>query len=123
LAAAHHRPPSEHNLSGAGRLIALFGLQHSLMARPWFKSRILKAMPEAFQRCTYVHAANIVLLTLIVLWQPIPVVVWTAPTPLREFLSVMFVAGWIILFLGSLSLGIRHLLGVRQYGHRSPPSS
>jgi methanethiol S-methyltransferase len=56
-------------------LIALFGLQHSLMARPWFKSRILQAMPEPFQRCTYVHAANIALFTLILLWQPIPVVI------------------------------------------------
>jgi hypothetical protein len=46
-------------------LIALFGLQHSVMARAWFKSRILQPMPEAFQRCTYVHAANIALFTLI----------------------------------------------------------
>src|SRR5262249_33738966 len=45
-------------------LIALFGLQHSLMARPWFKNRILQPMPEAFQRCTYVHAANIALFIL-----------------------------------------------------------
>jgi protein-S-isoprenylcysteine O-methyltransferase Ste14 len=107
-------------------LIALFGLQHSLMARPWVKSRILKAMPEAFQRCTYVHAANLALFTLIVLWRPIPVAVWTAATPLREFLSAMFVAGWIILFLGALSFGIRNLLGVQQmhawaHGHRLPP--
>jgi hypothetical protein len=106
-------------------LIALFGLQHSLMARPWFKGR-MQAMPEVFQRCTYVHAANIVLFALIVLWQPIPVVVWTASTPLRELLSVLFVAGWIILFLGALSFGIRNLLGVRQmqawaHGDRSPP--
>jgi methanethiol S-methyltransferase len=107
-------------------LIALFGLQHSLMARPWFKARILRPMPEAFQRCTYVHAANIALFMLILFWQPIPVVIWKAEPPLREFLSMGFVAGWIILFLGALSFGIRNLLGVRQMrawarGHRSPP--
>ena len=83
-------------------------------------------MPEAFQRCTYVHAANVALLTLILFWQPIPVVVWKAPTSLREFLSMVFVAGWIILFLGALSFGVRNLLGVRHmqawaHGHRSLP--
>jgi protein-S-isoprenylcysteine O-methyltransferase Ste14 len=107
-------------------LIALFGLQHSLMARPWFKTRILRAMPEAFQRCTYVHAAKIALFTLILFWQPIPSVIWKAEPPLREFLSMGFAAGWIILFLGALSFGIRNLLGVLQmqawaHGHRSPP--
>jgi tellurite resistance protein TehA-like permease len=107
-------------------LIASLRLQHSLMARPWFKQRILQLMPEAFQRCTCVHAANIALFTLILLWQPIPVVVWKAQTPLRELLSVAFVAGWVILFLGALSFGVRNLLGVRQMqawaqGHRAPP--
>lgn len=107
-------------------LIALFGLQHSLMARPWFKNRILQPMPEGFQRCTYVHAANIALFTLILLWQPIPVTVWKAHTPLRELLSVAFVAGWVILLLGALSFGVRNLLGVRQmqawaHGHRALP--
>jgi methanethiol S-methyltransferase len=107
-------------------LIALFGLQHSLMARPWFKNLILQRMPEPFQRATYVHAANIALFVLILLWQPIAVVVWTSQTPIRELLSTAFVAGWVLLLLGALSFGIRNLLGVRQmqawaYGHRSPP--
>src|SRR4051794_23534641 len=39
-------------------LIALFAVQHSAMARPWFKRRVLHNMPPAFQRCTYVHLAN-----------------------------------------------------------------
>src|ERR1700704_338664 len=43
-------------------LIALFGLQHSLMARPWFKARVMSSMPAAFERCTFAHAANIALL-------------------------------------------------------------
>src|SRR6202008_2936687 len=34
-------------------LISLFGLQHSVMARPWFKSAVMGRLPDAFQRCTY----------------------------------------------------------------------
>src|SRR3954465_9587054 len=45
-------------------LIGLFGLQHSVMARPWFKERVLSMAPP-FERCTYVHAANLVLFLLI----------------------------------------------------------
>ena len=48
-------------------LISLFGLQHSVMARPWFKVRVMSALPEPFIRCTYVHTANLCLFTLIIL--------------------------------------------------------
>ena len=45
-------------------LVALFGVQHSVMARPWFKRQIMR-MPVAFERCTYVHMANLALFALI----------------------------------------------------------
>ena len=54
-------------------LIALFGLQHSLMARPWFKQWWAAAIPPAFERCTYVHMANVALFAMIAFWQPMPV--------------------------------------------------
>lgn len=95
-------------------LIALFGLQHSVMARPWFKSTFMARMPPAFERCTFVHAANITLIAMIVLWQPIPHLVWVAPPPWRELLWTAFAAGWIILLLGAISFGIFDLLGIRQ---------
>jgi len=95
-------------------LISLFGLQHSVMARPWFKASVMGRLPDAFQRCTYVHAANIALFALIVFWQPVPHVVYSAASPLRELLWAAFAGGWIILFVGALSFGIRDLLGIRQ---------
>lgn len=95
-------------------LISLFGLQHSAMARPWFKQRILGRLPAAFERCTFVHAANVALLTLIILWQPIPIEVWNVGPPWRAALWLLFAAGWAILLLGALSFGILDLLGVEQ---------
>jgi protein-S-isoprenylcysteine O-methyltransferase Ste14 len=95
-------------------LISLFGLQHSLMARPWFKAHVMARVPSAFQRATYVHAANICLLSLIVFWQPINIEMWSTSGLLRDLLWIGFVAGWTILLLGALSFGVFDLLGISQ---------
>ena len=96
-------------------LIALFGVQHSVMARPWFKAWWASSVPAAFQRCAFVHMANLTLLTLIVLWQPIPTVLWTAPDGVaHDAIRVLFVLGWMMLFAGAWSFGIFDLLGIGQ---------
>jgi protein-S-isoprenylcysteine O-methyltransferase Ste14 len=106
-------------------LIGLFGLQHSVMARPWFKQQILARLPPAFERCTFVHAANLALVFLIVCWQPIPIEVWDISGPWRDLIWVGFAVGWIILLLGAVSFGILELVGVAQmtcwYRGESPP--
>jgi len=106
-------------------LIAAFGLQHSLMARASFKRWCGVILAPAFQRATYVHAANGVLLALISLWQPIPIELWHAHHPvLRSICWGSFALGWIILLAGALSFGVHELLGVRQvldwYRNRPP---
>ena len=96
-------------------LITLFGLQHSLMARPWFKAAVMASLPAAFVRCTYVHLANVALFALILLWQPIPIELWTIGAGvLKDLLWLAFAVGWIILFLGAWSFGIADLLGLTQ---------
>jgi protein-S-isoprenylcysteine O-methyltransferase Ste14 len=105
-------------------LVMLFGLQHSVMARPWFKERIVGRLPPPFERCTYVHMANLALFALIALWQPIPSEVWNVGSVFaREAMWALFAIGWIILFLGAWSFGIRDLLGIRQmqaWAHGEP---
>ena len=102
----------------------LFGLQHSVTARPWFKERIVGRLPPPFERCTYVHMANLALFALIALWQPIPSEVWNVGSVFaREAMWALFAIGWIILFLGAWSFGIRDLLGIRQmqaWAHGEP---
>jgi protein-S-isoprenylcysteine O-methyltransferase Ste14 len=79
-------------------LIALFGLQHSVMARPWFKKHVMH-MPYAFERCTL----------------PLPQEVWNVGSGLlRDVMWMLFAAGFVILFLGAWSYGIRDLLGIEQ---------
>jgi protein-S-isoprenylcysteine O-methyltransferase Ste14 len=95
-------------------LIGLFSVQHSVMARPWFKAWVMGRMPVALERCTFVHAANLALFALVTCWQPIPIEVWSIKSPLRDLLWAAFAAGWIILLLGALSFGIFDLFGIEQ---------
>lgn len=96
-------------------LIAVFGLQHSLMARPWFKQHVMAAMPPAFQRVTYVHFANVALFALILFWQPIPSLIWDVRGGLVEWVVwTVFAIGWLILFFGAWSMGLGDLLGLEE---------
>ena len=109
-------------------LLTLFGLQHSVMARPWFKQRLMAHVAEPLQRVTYVHMANAALFALILFWQPIPVEIWdVTDTAARDLFWLLFAAGWVTLFLGACSFGMRELLGIEQVmawreGRRYAPS-
>src|SRR5687768_8312013 len=70
-----------HAIEGAGigqalvtdlLLIALFGMQHSIMARPGFKESWTKIVPPSVERSTYVLAASIMLAILLSFWHTIP---------------------------------------------------
>lgn len=96
-------------------LISLFCLQHSLMARPWFKRMLARSIPPALERATYVHAANLAGMLFLFFWQPIPIPLWTFDSDLLEGLIwCAFGAGWLILLSAALSMNIWELLGLRQ---------
>jgi protein-S-isoprenylcysteine O-methyltransferase Ste14 len=96
-------------------LIGLFGLQHSLMARSQFKTWWTRIVPAGLERSTYVHASNIALALSLWQWQPIPTVIWHVETEIgRAIIWVIFAAGWVILFAGSLMIDQFELLGLRQ---------
>ena len=95
-------------------LLALFAVQHTIMARPWFKRRWTRIVPQPAERATFVLAANVVLVLLFWLWRPVGGTVWSVPGPGADVLWAVYAAGW-ALVLGS-TFGVSHLdlFGLRQ---------
>ena len=76
-------------------LIALFGLQHSVMARQGFKRRWTRVVPWSIERSVFVLTASIVLMILFYGWRPINYVVWDISNPvLHSLVWLVFWAGW-----------------------------
>ena len=96
-------------------LLALFGLQHSVMARPGFKRVFTRIVPRSVERSTYVLASSLVLLLLFWAWQPIPGLVWSAPGPLSQTLLVAGTfLGYGIVLYSTLLIDHFDLFGLRQ---------
>lgn len=96
-------------------LIALFGVQHSVMARPGFKRWWTRIIPEPIERSTYMLASCVCLVALMLLWQPLGGVVWDVQSQAgRAVLWSLFAIGW--LAVPGVSLLINHfdLFGLRQ---------
>src|ERR1700754_329016 len=57
-------------------LIALFGVQHSVMARPAFKARLTRIVSTSVERSVYVLAAAAVLAILLRYWHTLGGTIW-----------------------------------------------
>jgi protein-S-isoprenylcysteine O-methyltransferase Ste14 len=96
-------------------LIALFGIQHSVMARQGFKRAWTRVVPVPAERSVYVLLASIVLIILFTFWRPIDGTLWDARgTALELPLWVGFFAGWGIVLLSTFLLNHFELFGLQQ---------
>ena len=98
-----------------GLLLALFAVQHSLMARPFFKKWLTRSIPKAAERSTYVLASNLAMIALFAFWQPIGMTVWNLSNPYAvTALYSVFFAGWGLVFISTVWLNHFDIFGVRQ---------
>lgn len=96
-------------------LLALFGLQHSVMARQGFKRWWTRIVPRPVERSTYVLFTSLVLAALFAFWRPLPHVVWEVEaTAVRWLLWGLYAAGWGIVLAGSCMIDHFDLFGLRQ---------
>lgn len=96
-------------------LIALFGLQHSVMARPGFKARLTRIVPAALERSTYCLASALALGVLYLFWHPIPQVVWhVEDANLRLLLWGLFLTGFAVVFVSTWLISHFELFGLAQ---------
>lgn len=96
-------------------LIALFGLQHSIMARPGFKAAWTRVVPTPVERSVYVLFASLALVLLFLLWRPIPAEVWNIENPLGvAIMWTLFAAGFTIVLVTTFLLSHFELFGLKQ---------
>jgi protein-S-isoprenylcysteine O-methyltransferase Ste14 len=96
-------------------LLLLFALQHSIMARPVFKSWWTKIIPEQAERSTYVLLSSLCLILLVWQWQPMGGFIWRIEEPIaKTILTVLFIIGWMIVLISTFMINHFDLFGLRQ---------
>jgi protein-S-isoprenylcysteine O-methyltransferase Ste14 len=96
-------------------LLSIFALQHSVMARPAFKSMWTKVIPKSVERTTYVLLSSLALILICVFWQPMLGNVWdVSGTLVGTSLLFVFWTGWAIVLSSTFMIDHFDLFGLRQ---------
>jgi len=97
-------------------LLALFGVQHSVMARRGFKRWWTRVVPPVVERSTYVVATCAVLALLFRFWLPIAApVVWRVDDGVgAALLWCLFGLGWVVVLVSTFLINHFELFGLQQ---------
>ncbi len=100
-------------------LIALFGIQHSVMARPGFKRAWTRTIPKSLERSCYCFATGAVVSLLCYCWQPLGGTVWHVDNyALSTALTTLQLLGWTIAVASSFMINHFELFGLQQVYYR-----
>jgi len=95
-------------------LLGAFAIQHSVMARPGFKTWWAKIIPQTVERNTYVLISSLLLILMFWQWRPMTGVIWDVQnSTLGSILQVIFWMGWVQVLLSSFLINHFDLFGLR----------
>src|SRR5262245_50949401 len=107
--------------------LALFFAHHSVMARARAKRAIVRVVPPAIERSTYVLVATLAMIVLMAMWRPLPQIVWHAGGIAAVAITAVFWIGVFVALAASHTLDGLELFGVRQvvafFHRRTLPST
>ena len=96
-------------------VLALFAVQHSVMARPAFKRWWTRIIPPAAERSTYVLFSSLALVLLFYYWQPLGGSIWSLTSSAAvTTMTVLYAAGWALLLYVTFLIDHFDLFGLRQ---------
>ena len=96
-------------------LLSVFAVQHSVMARPAFKTWWTKIIPKAAERSTYTLLSSLALILLFYYWQPIGGIVWQVEGSVgRIILYSLFGFGWALVLVSTFLINHFDLFGLQQ---------
>ena len=95
-------------------LVLMFGLQHSIMARPAFKALWTRIIPPHCERATYVLASSVAMFAMMWFWQPLGLDIWRLDGSAALLVYGVYALGWFILVSATFFLNHFDLFGLRQ---------
>ena len=94
-------------------LFTMFALHHSLFARAAVKARLAVVFSGTASGALYIWVSSLLFALVLLLWQPVPGVAWTAPAALAWLFQAVQWAGVAIIIDSARRLDLAEFLAIR----------